>query len=417
MTDLPAHDTAAEQSTLGSMLLSREAISTVTELLKPNHFYNPNHETIYGVIVHLVGEGQPVDAVTVAAELGKIGVLQRIGGAPYLHTLIAGTPTPASAGSYARVVFDKARQRAIARVGHKLVSLGTTEASSSDDVDALLAQADDMFRELGGPAHKGLTWDQLVTKWRNWREGESRMIPTPWPDINTMFNGGMAAGQMIIIGGRPGAGKSVSGLNVALGAAEQGHRVTVFSVEMDDVEVASRLLAAGSWASQAEIMSGKMKQETRDRVEDYISARKGLPLELVDQAYITVEQIIAHCRLRRPELIFVDYAQLIAPSNNKLVREQQVAHITRSLKVAAKHLQMVVVVAAQLNRGSADGSRVPLISDLRESGAAEQDADIVMLLHQPPDDDGVVQLIVGKNRNGPTGVATLIFRRALGRVG
>ena len=418
MSDLPAHDIAAEQSTLGAMLLSREAVNTVTELLKPSHFYNPNHEVIFGTILRLVGEGQPVDAVTVSNELSKSGLLQRVGGGPYLHTLISSTPTAAGASSYARVVFDRARQRAISRVGHKLVSLGTTEASNSDDVDALLAQAEDVFRELGGPAHKGLSWDQLVAKWREWRADEkSKAIPTPWGDINGMLNGGFRPGQMIIVGGRPGAGKSVSGLNVALDAAENGHKVTVFSVEMDAPEVASRLLAAGSWSPQSEIMAGKMQRETHERVEDYISARKGLPLELVDDAQITVEQVVAHCRLRRPELIVVDYAQLIAPSNAKAPREQQVAHITRSLKVAAKQLQMVVVVAAQLNRGAADAARVPLISDLRESGAAEQDADVVILLHQPPDDDEVVQLVVGKNRSGATGVATLAFRKALGRVG
>lgn len=412
----PPNDLAAEQSTLGSMLLSREAITTAAGIVKADHFYKPNHEEIFNVILALANAGEPVDSVTLASELGRRGSLKRIT-APYILTLTENTPSAINVGAYARVVYDKARQRKIIDAGRRFIQLGMTEASCTEDVDALLSEADSLFKELGEPSRSGLDWDELVQKWRTWQKTEGGIVPTPWEELNRLLNGGCHKGQMIIIGGRPGDGKSNAGLNIVLGAAELGYKATAFSVEMDDVEVCSRLLAAGSWSEQSQIMRRRMDDDTFERVESYIDTHKGMPLELVDQAYITVEQIVAHCRLRRPDIVFVDYAQLISPSNSKLVREQQVAHITRSLKVAAKHLQMVVVVAAQLNRGSADGARVPIISDLRESGAAEQDADVVLLLHRSPDSPGLVTLICGKNRNGPTGPVVLNFRGELARIG
>ena len=416
MVRVPPSDIAAEQSTLGSMLLSREAITIAAGMLKGEHFYTPNHTEIFNVILALVSKGEPVDAITVSAELGRRGMSKKIDGT-YLVTLTEHTPSAINVGAYARVVYDKARQRKIIAAGQRFIELGMTEASCTEDVDALLGQADSLFKELGEPSRHGLGWDDLVQKWRSWQKTEGGIVPTPWEELNCMLNGGCHHGQMIIIGGRPGDGKSNAGLNIVLGAAEVGYRATAFSVEMDDVEVCSRLLAAGSWSEQSEIIARRMKPETMERVEDYIEGHRGMPLELVDQAYITVEQIVAHCRMRRPEIIFVDYAQLISATNNKVSREQQVAHITRSLKVAAKHLQMVVVVAAQLNRGPADGSRVPVISDLRESGAAEQDADVVLLLHRQTDVPGTVTIICGKNRNGPTGTVVLTFRGELARIG
>lgn len=415
MNGEPPNDTNAEQATLGSMLQSKDAIGVAAEVLKREYFYTPKNADIFDAIIHLSGIGLPVDAVTVASEMGKRGSMNTQDRAPYLITLMSSTPTPVNIASYAQVVYDKWRQRQIIDAGHRFVQLGYMEATSTDEVDALLGQADGLFRDLSQPSGTGLMWDQLVDKWRGWQKTDGGVVPMPWSELNSLLNGGGHAGQMIIVGGRPGAGKSLGGLNVALNAAELGHKTVVFSVEMDDVEVCSRLLAAGGWASQSQIMRRSMTLETHERVETYIYEHQGMDLELVDEASITVEAIVAHCRTRRPELIFVDYAQLITASNNRLVREQQVAHITRSLKIAAKQLQMVVVVAAQLNRGSVD--RVPVISDLRESGAAEQDADVVLLLHAPADQPGITQVVCGKNRNGATGIVELVFRGEIARLG
>lgn len=420
MNDQPPSDLLAEQSCLGSMLLSKEAIAAVNEVLKPDHFYRPANGIVFEAINKLVTSGEPVDAVTVGDQLEKMGHLQRIGGASYLLDLSANVPSPANASSYAQIVHDRWRQRQIIEAGQRCLQYGYQEATTTEEVDELLSQVDQVFRGLGQPSRTGLMFDDLIAKWRAHQDSPDTAIATPWDELNHALHGGIRPGQLVIIGGRPAEGKSISGLNILLGAAEQGHRSTVFSVEMDDMEVSARLLASASWSKQGQIFSRRMDAETWARVEEAIEARKGMPLEVVDQARITVEQIIAHCRARRPAVIFLDYAQLILPTDSKVSREQQVAHITRSLKIAAKELRMAVILAAQLNRGPTggkDGGREPVISDLRESGAAEQDADVVILLHRDPKETGLVRLIIGKNRNGPTGPITLPFRGALSRIG
>lgn len=417
MTDQPPHDPIAEQATLGSMILDRNAIASVQEIITAKHFYRPNHEHIFEAIVNLSMSGDAVDKLTLSKELEKAGCLKKIGGLPYLITLTESVPTPLGASSYAKMVYDKWRQRQIIAAGQKFLHLGYTEATTSDEVDKLLAEADAAFRDLSEPARGGLMWDDLVEKWRTFKRDNGDILYTPWVELNEWFpGGGFHTGQLIIVGGRPGNGKSNAGLNIALHAAEHNVRTTVFSVEMDDIEVCSRLLAAGSYAQFSQVYTkDNMDDDTKDRLQRYIAKRKGMPLQVVDQPYISVEKIISHCRINRPKVIFVDYAQLIEPTNNKLAREQQVAHITRSLKVAAKSLRMIVVVASQLRRKQ-DENALPLISDLRESGAAEQDADIVILLHRPGESANV-KVIVGKNRNGPIGEVSLRFRGNLARVG
>jgi replicative DNA helicase len=389
------------------MLLSAEAITSVQEIIKAEHFYRPANGQIFAAITKLVAEGEPVDPVTLAKALPRVD-------ATHLHECMQVVPTPVNAATYARIVYDRWRQRQLVMIGQRISQLGFCEATTSDEVDSLLAQADGLVRELGEPSGRGLIWDDLIKKWVDWQDVEGDVTHTPWWELNRWFpGGGFHAGQLVMVGGRPGNGKSNAGLNIALNAAEHGQKTLIFSVEMDDVEVCSRLLAAGGWARFSQILAKKMDEDTKGRVDDYIEKSKGMPLEVIDQPYINVEQVIAHCRARRPEVVFIDYAQLIDPSNRRLPREQQVAHITRSLKVAAKALKMVVIVASQLKRIE---GRLPTIEDLRESGAAEQDADVVILLHRP-ENSPKVKVIVGKNRNGPTGQVDLSFRGNVARVG
>lgn len=419
--DQPPHDAIAEQSTLGAILLSPNAYSAVSEIIKAEHFYRPLHGEIFNAMTKLVNAGEPVDPITLARELEKAGKLQRIGGAPYLLDLSQACPTANNASAYAKVVYDKWRQRQFIEAGERMKQLGYADATTSDEVDQLLGEADSIMRSLGEPTRGGLMWDDLVEKWKHSKPEHGDIIWTPWMELNAWFpGGGLRVGQLVIVGGRPGNGKSNAGLNIALFAAEHDVRTTIFSVEMDDVEVCSRLLAAGAHTKFGQVYTRQMDDEVKERVKEYVDKQKGMPLEVVDQPYITVEKIIAHCRVHRPRVIFVDYAQLITATDNKLVREQQVAHITRSLKVAAKSLKMVVIVAAQLKRMERTDRQgreiLPSISDLRESGAAEQDADIVILLHRPGD-SAQVTVIVGKNRNGPTGQVKLRFRGELARIG
>jgi replicative DNA helicase len=400
------------------MLLSRTAVTDVIETLRPEHFYRPNHAEIYRSILNLTKAGEPVDPITVADELQNRALLKRIGGGPYLHDVLEAAHSPGSASYYAHIIYSKWRIRRIVETGQRLVALGDMDATTTEEVEDLIAQADGWFRELS-QAKSGLMWDDLIKKWRNWQEYSGDVIRTPWPELNDWFPGrGFHAGQLIIVGGRPGNGKSNAGLNIVLGAAERNCSAVIFSVEMDDVEVACRLLAAGSWSKVSQLFSKKMDDDTKEQVNQYIEEKQGMPLEVVDEPYLSVEDIVAHCRIRRPQIIFVDYTQLIKPTNNKLQREQQVAHVTRSLKIAAKSIGMVVIAASQLKRidRDRDDKIKPIISDLRESGAAEQDADVVILLHRPANAQHLTA-IVGKNRNGPLGEARLKFRGELARVG
>lgn len=414
----PAQDLEAEQAVLGAMMINANVISEVVEILKPDHFYRPNHAEVYRSILKLTQAGEPVDAITVADELQGRKLLTRVGGGPYLHTLLEAVTVSGSASYYAQIIYNKWRIRRVVETGQRLMELGEVDATTTQEIEELLSRADGWFRELS-QTKAGLMWDELVEKWRSWQEYRGDVIRTPWPELNDWFPGrGFHAGQLVIVGGRPGHGKSNAGLNIVLGAAEHNVSAVIFSVEMDAVEVACRLLAAGSWTKVGQLFSKKMDDDTKEQVEQYIEEKQGMPLEVVDEPYLSVEDIISHCRIRKPKVIFVDYTQLIRPTDNKLQREQQVAHVTRSLKVAAKSLGMVVIAASQLKRidRDRDDKIKPIISDLRESGAAEQDADIVILLHRPAS-SVTVMAIVGKNRNGPLGEARLPFRGDLARVG
>lgn len=402
------------------MLLSKEAIASVTQFLKGEHFYYPQHGDVYDVIVSLVNSGEPVDPILVASELDRRGTLSRVGGAPRLHELTQAVPSPLSASSYARTVYDKWRQRQIIQAGQRLINKGYADATTTEEVDNLLAQADAIFRDLGQPAHSGMAWDDLVDKWREWQKVGGDVIHTPWPQVNAWMPGrGLHLGQLAVVGGRPGSGKSAAGLNIALGAAEHGRKTTIFSVEMDDVEVCSRLLAAGGWTKVGQLFAKEMDAEVTERVEDYITKSRGMPLEIVDNPGISVEEIVAHCRAQRPACIFVDYCQLMI-GNPKTERRDLVAHITRSLKIAAKQLQMVVIAAAQLNRESVrfdnKTPKLPSLSDLAESDAIGRDADVVIFL-QRLDNSPRVNMICVKNRNGVLGTTELPFRGSIARIG
>jgi replicative DNA helicase len=400
------------------MLLNKSAITSVSEILKADDFYRPNNGLIYQAIIDLSMAGEPADAVTISAELAKRGYLTRIGGAPYLHTLISEVPVAGNAAAYAKIVKEKAHLRRLIEAGTRLVQLGYSDVGG-DEIPEVMAQANRFLQEVNEPVSSGGMLKDIIQEWRNWQETDAGVIPTPWPELNKdLPAGGFAVGSLIVVGGRPGGGKSNAGLNVALEAAEKGHKTTVFSVEMDRKEVLSRVLAAATWSPVREIIGRNMEKGTWERVEEWIATNEDIPLEIQDKAYITVEDIVAHCRARRPEVLFVDYAQLIIASNPRLPRHEQVSHITRTLKVAAKELQMVVIAASQLNRGNTEGKgRLPTMEDLRESGSVEQDADVVLLLHRDQNNPNVVKLICAKNRNGPTRMHDLVFRGALSRVG
>ncbi|QGJ95536.1 DnaB-like DNA helicase [Mycobacterium phage Rimmer] len=420
MNEQPPQDLAAESAVLGSMLISKNATPAVMEILKPEDFYRPNHATVYQIITDLYMAGESADVITVAAELGKQGMLNKIG-APQLLDMQQNVPSALNATTYATIVKDKARQRRLIELGDRCRQLGYTDATTSEEVDALIAQAGQFLSEVEQPTGNGLGFAQLVEKWRTWQDQPSDVIPTPWPELNKWIpGGGLSPGNLVVVGGRPGAGKSNAGLNIISKAAEDKLKSLVFSVEMDDVEVFSRLLAAGTWSPLSQIIGRSMENSTWERVEEYLDTHKDLPLEIHDDASLRVEEVVSRCRVRKPKVVMVDYAQLMENSNPKWDERTNIAHISRSLKVAAKQLHMVVVLASQLNRENTkstakNGPAIPDLTNLAGGDSLGRDADVVLLLQKA--DDNIIRMHVEKNRNGRTGMIELVARGAMSRVG
>lgn len=420
----PPQDPIAEQSTLGAMLLSTSIIPEVVDIVRPDDFYRPAHATIFQAIVDLYSGGNPVDAVTVASELERRGKLQNIGGAPYLLDLIQSTPTASSGGHYARIVANKAKLRELVRFGVRCQQLGNNETSASDEVDAIIAQAEAFLREVRKPKEKAVPFSDMVLEWQTWvgADAAGDIIQTPWYKVNEVLSGGLYKSRLYIFGGRPGQGKSLSALNIAALAAENGKSVMIFSLEMPRNEVASRLLAAGAQVNFQQLIRRQLRQDTEDRVKHYAAQNLGMKLYCVDRANITIEQIVAHCRaIKDLDLVVIDYAQLVAATDKRVSRDQQVAHVSRTLKVLAKDMNIAVVLAAQLNRQVIDPktgkARYPTLADLRESGSLEADADAVLFLHRPEEESGTVDIVIAKNRSGLTGIVPLIFVGQQARLG
>lgn len=272
-----------------------------------------------------------------------------------------------------------------------------------------------------------VSFADAVARWQEWAEAPSeavRTIPTPWESVNEVLAGGLHPGRTYVVGGRPGEGKSIALLNFAQHAAEHDRPAVIFSVEMGETEVISRILAAGAKAEYGQITKRQIDGKNYTKIAEYIDTYSQIPLTLVDKSDLTVEQIASRCRtLKRTQgldVIVVDYLQLLKESDTRAQRERQVAMISRALKILARELDCAVIVACQLNRNAANAERKPALSELRESGAIEQDADVVILLHHEQEQGnptGIVEFIVAKNRTGKTDTIPLEWRAYQARVG
>lgn len=410
------HDEMAEKSLLGAMLLEPKTISEVIETVSASDYFIPRHQLIHAAIIASYTGGGGLDPVTVSSELESRGQLRQVGGAPYLFDLAQTVPLAVNASYYAEVVVEKSRLRRLAELGVRLQQLAHTEGHDSSEIVAL---AQDYFRAVDQPDGNAARFVELVELWQNWTNTTDDVIPTPWPQANDWLNGGLAKGRLVTIGGRPSVGKSLGGLNIAAHAAENGHPTIFFSLEMSKQEVTTRILACGGSADMGELIRRQIRSQNLDRIRAYVDQYTDMPLWVDDRERISVEQIAAKCRaIPGLKLAVVDYLQLVRPSDGRVSREQQVAHISRSLKIMARELDIAVVVAAQLNRGSVKEGRPrePTIADLRESGAVEQDSDQVLLLHRDDTDKEIVRLICGKNRIGRTGDCELVFEGKYARL-
>ena len=423
---LPPQDLAAEASVLGAMMLSKDAIADVVEHLRESDFYKPSHATIFGVAIDLYGRGEPVDALTVSAELSRRGEAARVGGAAYLHTLVQGVPTAANASYYAQIVSERAILRRLVEAGTRIVQLGYAGQGNIDDVvDRAQAEVYDVTERRASDDYKPLS--ELMGDALNEIEaigshgGERVGVPTGFEDFDRLTNG-LHPGQLVIVAARPAIGKSTLALDFAR-AASVGHGLTsvFFSLEMGRNEIVMRLLSAEAGVSLHNMRSGGMNDNDWQKLARKMSAVSEAPLFIDDSPNLTMMEIRAKARRLKQrhnlKLIVLDYMQLMTSGKKVESRQQEVSEFSRNLKLLAKELEVPIIALSQLNRGPEQRTdKKPMLSDLRESGSLEQDADVVILIHRDDAYDrdspraGEADLIVAKHRNGPTGTITVAFQ-------
>jgi replicative DNA helicase len=377
----PPQDVAAEQSVLGGMLLSKDAIADVVEVLHSGDFYRPAHGVIYDCILDLYGRGEPADAITVAAELNRTDQLSKMGGAVYLHTLIQSTPTAANAGYYAAIVAEQAVLRRLVEAGTRVVQLGYGAAGGRGDVDDIVDRAQqeiyDVTEKRMSEDYARLedilqpTMDELDAIAS--RGGTARGVPTGIRDLDELTNG-LQAGQMVVIAARPGVGKSTLGLDIARSAAVKHHMpAVIFSLEMSKHEITMRLLSAEAKVPLHHMRAGTLSDEDWAKLARRMGEVADAPLYIDDSPNMTMMEIRAKARRLKQrndlKLVVIDYLQLMTSGKKVESRQQEVSEFSRALKLLAKEIEVPVIAMSQLNRGSEQRQdKKPMLSDLRESG-------------------------------------------------
>ncbi len=422
----PPADLAAEQAVLGAMLLSKDAIADVVEGLKSADFYRPAHATVFDAILDLYGRGEPADAVMVAGDLTRSGEINRIGGAAYLHTLVSMVPTAANASYYARIVSEQAVLRRMVTAGTRIVQMGyAAQGEVTDLVDRAQAEVfaltsgrtSEDYVSLGDVFEGTIEEIEAIAA----HGGQMVGVPTGFADLDALTNG-LHPGQLIIIAARPAIGKSTLGLDLARAASiRHGATSVMFSLEMARNEIVMRLMSAEAQVPLSHMRGGTMSDADWQKLARRSGAITAAPLFIDDSPNMSMMEIRAKCRRLKQKhdlrLVIVDYLQLMSSGKKVESRQQEVAEFSRALKLLAKELEVPVIAISQLNRGPEQRQdKKPMMSDLRESGSLEQDADVVILLNREDAYErespraGEADFIVAKHRNGPTATITVAFQ-------
>lgn len=419
----PPQDIPAEQSVLGAVLLSRDALADVTEVLTGREFYRPAHELIWASVRGLHDAGQPVDAITVHADLARRGEIDRAGGPAYLHTLVAAVPVAANAGYYARIVRERAVLRDLVNAGSRIVEFGYRGASERADVEETVNAAQAEVAAIADGQHGSGGDDSLDAAIEEsldaLEHGTAPGLPTGLVDLDRLLNGGLRAGTVTCLAARPAVGKTAVGLDVALNVADAGENVGFTSQEMTRQDLLLR-----AYANRGGIDYGRLLRAPKEplseaewrKVAQVSGVLRTSGLHIVDRPTASVATIRADIRRmvrRRGSCVLwvIDYLGLLSPPDRRASREQQIAAMMRMIKLTALETGVPILLLAQLNRASAKENRPPRLDDLRDSGTVEQDSDNVILLHrdleEAPDQMG---FLVAKNRRGATGGFVLEFQ-------
>jgi replicative DNA helicase len=423
MADLkvPPHSEIAEKSVLGALLLDRDAVVAVVEFLRPEHFYEEKHQRIFDVIIDLYQEREPVDVVTVTEKLKKDKNLKLIGGAEYLTTLVNMVPTAAHAEHYGKLVRDDFTKRQLITAAAKISDMSFDD---SGDVRQILDNAESTvfslaqqhLKQVFTPVKNILTesFDRLDELHKN--AGGLRGVPTGFTDLDETL-AGMQDSNLLILAARPGVGKTALALNIAQNASFKNKMpVGFFSLEMSKEELMDRLLVSQAEIDAWKMKTGRLDEDEFTKLSDAMGELYETPLYIDDTPGMSILEMRTKARRLQAEhglkLIIVDYLQLARPTRNMDNRVQEVSEISQGLKNLARELKIPVLAMSQLSRQvESRGIKRPQLSDLRESGAIEQDADVVMFLWRENDDDlENMKLDIAKHRNGPLKSINLRFR-------
>ncbi|GIO07827.1 replicative DNA helicase [Brevibacillus reuszeri] len=422
---VPPQNKEAEQSVLGAVFLSKEALTTAIEILRPEDFYKTAHQRIFQTMVDLYEKGEPVDLVTVTADLSDHKLLEEVGGVTYITEIASSVPTAANIEYYAKIVEEKSLLR---RLIHTATKIANDGYSREDDVTEIVADAEKYIMEIGQNRNSGgfqairdvllETYERIETL--SQRRGDITGIPTGYTDLDKM-TAGFQRSDLIILAARPSVGKTAFALNVAQNvAARAGETVAIFSLEMGATQLVQRMICAEGNLDASRMRSGALEEDDWQKLTMAIGTLAKAPIYIDDTPGVTVQDIRAKCRRLQAErglgMILIDYLQLIHGRGKGDNRQQEVSEISRTLKGIARELNVPVIALSQLSRGVEQRQdKRPMMSDIRESGSIEQDADIVAFLYRDDyydketENKNVIEVIIAKQRNGPTGTVELAF--------
>ncbi len=424
LNKVPPHDIEAEQAVLGSMLLDKDAVISGLEILKEDDFYREDNKAIFSAISSLYLKSQPVDLITVKKELTEDGNFERIGGIEYLASLPGKVPTTANVDKYIKIVEEQSLRRKLIQTSNELISLGYDDTEETERIiDLAEKRVMDLTQDTSNKSYSSIK-DVLVSaldeleKLYN-QKGRISGITTGFIGIDKMTSG-LHNSDLLILAARPAMGKSAFAVNIATNAAKSGVPVIIFNLEMSKEQVVNRILASEALIDNNKLRTGQLDDSDWMKVASASGILSDTPIYIDDTPGISIMEIRTKCRKLKMEknigLVVIDYLQLITASGKKnSSREQEISEISRSLKILAKELDVPVIALSQLSRSAEkrQDEKRPMLSDLRESGAIEQDADIVMFIYRDDyynkesESQNIAEIIFAKHRGGSTGTVKL----------
>ena len=420
---LPPHSIEAEKALLGCILIENSSISKVVSHLQPESFYKPAHSKIYKVMMGLFEENESIDTITVVDRLQKNGELDNVGGAFYISALSTETASSENVEYYRNIVTDKSILRNIISTS---IDLSTLAYEGQSDVNSILDRAEQKLFELSHNFNRGgfiqieEMLHNVLDKWGNHKKGQFLGVATGFSELDKKLSG-FQKSDLIIIAGRPSMGKTALALSMARNAAvKYNMKIGVFSLEMSCSQLTERLITAEAKVDSHLVRDGRLPAKDWKKLSKAAGNLAKAQIFIDDSADMNIMELRAKARRLKSEknvdCIFIDYLQLLNVSGKSESRQQEISFISRSLKALAKDLDVPVIALSQLSRAlEARQDKRPMMSDLRESGAIEQDADVVLFIYRPivyskkEEDEGRGEIIISKHRNGPTGIIDVAF--------